>query len=538
MSGADLIHEINERLAVHPEWKRHQFTPRHLMADREDLEGALVVRIEKDEPWVYLRTVYEDERLVEERLRQLEGRPDMALRIPMTDDRWRATLRDPSSPLAERAPEEYDHAIAGQAQVCASIFRKGLCVLAGEAGTGKTTVVKSLLDAIERTEGAGATFQLLAPTGKAAERLRERTGRRAETSTVHSFLARNGWLNDNLTFKRRGGRREDGFATYVIDESSMLSLDLVATLFRAINWNSVRRLILVGDPSQLPPIGRGRVFADVIDWLRPEGAVGELTVNVRQMENRALGRGTALLQLADAYRRRQPALGLEEADTTAAEEILARVQEGGDVDQDLRVLFWNGHDDLTRQLVDGVVADAEQDIAVSRGQVPDWEFWSKAFGDNLEPERSQVLSPYRGEPHGTESLNGILQEAVHGRPSSDLRTIDGIALNDKVIQVVGGQGPPNLGVLHGALEERGHHRQPALRSGRPLHLRRPAVRTRRNLPPTRLHRHRAGPDLVLGARRHAARRVVSASVGDQAGMVRAALPGATPHDVRGPEPQP
>jgi exodeoxyribonuclease V alpha subunit len=108
------------------------------------------------------------------------------------------------------------------------------------------------LDAIEKTEGAGSTFQLLAPTGKAAERLRERTGRRGETSTVHSFLASNVWLNDNLTFKRRGGKREDRFATYVIDESSMLSLDLLATLFRAINWNSVRRLVLVGDPSQLP----------------------------------------------------------------------------------------------------------------------------------------------------------------------------------------------------------------------------------------------------------------------------------------------
>jgi hypothetical protein len=436
VAGADLIHDVNERLAVHPEWKRCQFTPRHLIADREDLEGALVVKIERDEPWVYLRTSYEDERLVEEQLRQLEGRAEIALKIPMTDERWRATLRDPSSPLAERAPEEYDEAIVGQAQVCASIFRKGLCVLAGEAGTGKTTVVRSLLDAIERTEGAGATFQLLAPTGKAAERLRERTGRRAETSTVHSFLARNGWLNDNLTFKRRGGRREDGFATYVIDESSMLSLDLVATLFRAINWNSVRRLILVGDPSQLPPIGRGRVFADTIDWLRPEGAVGELTVNVRQMENRALGRGTALLQLADAYRRRQPAQGPEEADTTAAEEILARVQEGGEVDQDLRVLFWNGHDDLTRQLIARVVADAEQDTSTSRGSVPDWEFWRVAFGDNLEPERSQVLSPYRGEPHGTEALNAVLQEAIHGRPSSELRKVEGIALNDKVIQVV------------------------------------------------------------------------------------------------------
>lgn len=435
VAGDQLIHDINERLSVYPNWKRHQFTPQHLDADREELEGALVILEKQGKPWAYLKDVHDDERLLEEQFRKLEGRPEIGLKIPMTEDRWRQSLRDPSSELATRAADEYDTAIAGQAQVCAEIFRKPLCVLAGEAGTGKTTVVKSLLDAIQRTEGAGATFQLLAPTGKAAERLRERTGRRSETSTVHSFLASNGWLNDNLTFKRRGGKREDRFATYVIDEGSMLSLDLLATLFRAINWNSVKRLILVGDPSQLPPIGRGRVFADVIDWLRDLDGVGELAVNVRQLENRALGRGTGILDLADAYRRRRPNLPFEEADPGPAEEILARVQEGGDVDQDLRVLFWNGQEDLTEQLVENIVADIETDTGAARDGTANWKFWKTAFGAYERPELSQVLSPYRGEVHGTEALNVVLQEAVQGRAQGELREIDGIALNDKVIQV-------------------------------------------------------------------------------------------------------
>jgi hypothetical protein len=434
-AGEQLIRDINERLSVYPEWKRHQFTPRYLEADREELEGALVILDEQSRLWVYLKSCYDDERVVENQLRRLETRADIALRIPMTDDRWRDSLRDAASPLARRASTEYDAAIAGQAEVCAKIFRKPLCVLSGQAGTGKTTVVKSLLDAIERTEGVNATFQLLAPTGKAAERLRERTGRRSETATVHSFLARNGWLNDNFTLKRRGGKREDSFATYVIDECSMLSVDVVATLFRAINWNSVRRLILVGDPSQLPPIGRGRVFADVIDWLRPLDAVGELTVNVRQMENRVIGRGTALLELADAYLRRSPAQSVEEADTTSAEEILDRVQQGGDIDQDLRVLFWNGQEDLTRKLVDQIVADAETDLGERLEGMKNWEFWKQVFDQYRNPERFQVLSPYRGDVHGTEALNAALQEAIHGQPLAELRQVDGIALYDKVIQV-------------------------------------------------------------------------------------------------------
>ncbi|HEX8081577.1 MAG TPA: AAA family ATPase [Jatrophihabitans sp.] len=435
IAGANLIHEVNERLSGYPDWKRHQFTPQHLEADRDELEGALIIRAEQGEPWVYLKDAYQDERLLEEQLRRLEERPSIVLKVPMTEERWRGSLRDPNSPLAARVADDYNAAIVGQAEVCLGIFPKALCVLAGEAGTGKTTVVKSLLDAIERTEGAGASVQLLAPTGKAAERLRERTGRREQTSTVHSFLAKKGWLNANFTFKRRGGAREDAFTTYVIDECSMLSLDLLATLFRAINWNSVRRLVLVGDPSQLPPIGRGRVFADIIDWLQPLGAVGELSVNMRQMENRALDQGTGILDLADAYRRRSPAMSVEAADTAPAEDILARVQEGGEVDKDLRVLYWSGQEDLTGKLVNQVVSDIETDTGVVKDGMAEWRFWKTAFGDYLRPERMQVLSPYRGEVHGTEALNAAFQQFVHGRSAADLREIDGIALNDKVIQI-------------------------------------------------------------------------------------------------------
>ena len=104
---------------------------------------------------------------------------------------------------------------------------------------------------------------------------------------MHSFLAQHGWLNKNFTLKRRGGKREDGFTTFIIDESSMLDLPLLATFFRAVNWNAVQRLILVGDPNQLPPIGTGKVFADLIDWLRLEMPehVSELTNNIRQLQN-------------------------------------------------------------------------------------------------------------------------------------------------------------------------------------------------------------------------------------------------------------
>ena len=88
--------------------------------------------------------------------------------------------------------------------------------------------------------------------------------------------------------------------TYVAPESSMIDQSLMATLFRAINWQTVQRIILVGDPNQLPPIGYAKVFADLIQWL-PEENKGELKENLRQRENKLEGRGTGILELTSVF---------------------------------------------------------------------------------------------------------------------------------------------------------------------------------------------------------------------------------------------
>jgi ATP-dependent exoDNAse (exonuclease V) alpha subunit len=146
---------------------------------------------------------------------------------------------------------------------------------------------------VRRAEGEGAAVLELAPTGKAADRAREvfTSLQRVETVTVHSFLAANAWLNDNLTFKRRGGKKA-AVGMLLLDEASMLDLELAAALFRAIDWQHIRRLILVGAPGQLPPIGRGRVFADVIKWMSAAhpADLGRLQRNLRQLLNKVLGR--------------------------------------------------------------------------------------------------------------------------------------------------------------------------------------------------------------------------------------------------------
>ena len=250
---------------------------------------------------IYLRKVFDDERLVETVIRSLAERPDIPSPSALTPEHWKRFLFEPGSVLAERNPEEYREVIASQARVCQHVFARPVSIVSGTAGTGKTTVIRALIEAIGMAHGSGTSFQLLAPTGKAADCIRERVGK--DAMTIHAFLARRSWLNKNLTFRRSGGSREESKTTYIVDESSMLDLELVAALFRAINFQAVQRLIFVGDPNQLPPIGRGRFFSEFIDWMRREcnDGIGTLELNVRHMENRLTGRGTGILDLASLY---------------------------------------------------------------------------------------------------------------------------------------------------------------------------------------------------------------------------------------------
>lgn len=444
-----VIHDVNHKLSFIPEWKRHQFSEKYLEVDEKDLSAALTFRMNSGKKYIYLKDVFKAERDIEERIRSLGNRPDITFKSPVTEKHWHDYLYNAKSLLAQQNPQQYEEAIQGQVKVCQRIFSRPICVLSGAAGTGKTTVIRSLIQAVEKAHGTGTAFQLLAPTGKAADRMREATQKPA--ATIHSFLAQRGWLNNNLTFKKSGGKEEDGISTYIIDEASMLDLELMTTLFRAINWATVQRLFLVGDPNQLPPIGRGKVFAEVIDWLqeqKPE-CLGNLEINMRQMENRINGRGTGILDLASLYIRtplvsdeelkeenETPDLKTEEFGTRS-EQILRQVQEGGDIDQDLRVIFWQGFEDLDEKLTATIISDMEEDTGITYNKERSFELWGTAFqkgGKERLPEYQQIISPYRGERFGTDYLNSLIQEEANGHMLGKIGHMGNVTLFDKVIQ--------------------------------------------------------------------------------------------------------
>lgn len=433
-----VIHDVNKRLAALSDWRRHEFNDRYVDVDEDELSGALTFRRDADRRYVYLRKVFEDERLLETTIRELCNGKDITFRSPVTDAHWRNFLRDPNSVVARLDPVEYERIIAEQSEACQRAFRRPFSVVSGAAGTGKTTVIGALMKAIEKAHGA-TSFKLLAPTGKAADRIRERVGK--DSSTIHSFLASKGWLNENFTLKRVGGSREEDVATVIIDEASMLDVELAAVLFRAFNWRTVQRVILVGDSSQLPPIGRGRVFAEIVDWLSAEqpDSIIWLKTNIRQLENRLNKTGTGILEVAHLFTRTAAAVpALSYGAKAEAESVLQRLQEGGDVDRDLRVIFWKSPSDLATKLKYAIVTDIATDCGIRPDGMKSWEYWKKAFtGGGVErmPHRLQILSPLRGNEVGTERLNAVVQELVHGSTPQHGRHLDGIALGDKVIQI-------------------------------------------------------------------------------------------------------
>lgn len=127
-------------------------------------------------------------------------------------------------------------------------------VITGGPGTGKTTVCKTVLDRWHAAGLSSADVALCSPTGKAARRLSESTGRDAKT--IHRLLA---WSNGAFTY---GADLPLPHSAIIIDEASMVDVQLAACLLDAVRDGT--RVVFVGDVDQLPSVGPGTVLADLI----------------------------------------------------------------------------------------------------------------------------------------------------------------------------------------------------------------------------------------------------------------------------------
>ena len=142
----------------------------------------------------------------------------------------------------------------GQVQAVRAIADAGLVVLTGGPGTGKSTVIRQV---IEMALAHECDLMLAAPTGRAAKRLAEATGQAAKT--IHRLLEIQG---SSGAFTYHANNPLPGPALVVIDEASMLDISLADALFSALTTE--HRLMLVGDVDQLPSVGPGNVLRDVL----------------------------------------------------------------------------------------------------------------------------------------------------------------------------------------------------------------------------------------------------------------------------------
>ena len=144
-----------------------------------------------------------------------------------------------------------------QKEAIIKAVNRGILILTGGPGTGKTTTLNGIITMFEKDR---LDIALCAPTGRAAQRMTETTGRKA--TTIHRLLEVEWGTSDKPAFKRNLRNPLDCQAV-IVDEMSMVDIFLFESLIEALPFGC--RLIMVGDSDQLPPVGAGNVLKDLID---------------------------------------------------------------------------------------------------------------------------------------------------------------------------------------------------------------------------------------------------------------------------------
>ena len=226
---------------------------------------------------------------------------------------------------------------------------EAISVITGGPGAGKTTMVIGLVSALEALE---QSVKICAPTGRAAKRIQENPFlEKFEPSTIHMFLA-----------KMNSDHKSD-FDVMIVDEASMIDIDLLSQLLENIPDGA--SLVFIGDPDQLPPVGPGQVFKDIIS----SGfvAVSRLTGNFRQAE------------FSDIIK---AARGVIKGNILGYSETIQKSD---------FVFIETQPDQVARQVIASYFEDLPSKLA------------------DYDQSEFQILSPMRKHTAGIESLNKIIQ---------------------------------------------------------------------------------------------------------------------------------
>jgi len=355
-----LEHQFQTALEMEPDLARAALADLTASGDvvAEEVDGA---------PTVYLKRLHEAESTVADRIRMLvAGRPMGAAVVERA-------MEAASKPGGVALSSE-------QMRALKTALQAKVTVITGGPGTGKTTLLRSLLVALD---SAGLKPTLAAPTGRAARRLAEASGR--EAKTIHRLLEYSPETDEFLRSERFPLRTN----FLIVDEASMMDVELAASLVRALTPGA--SLLLVGDRDQLPSVGPGSVLKDVI------------------------GSGLVpVVELQEVYRQARESLIVSNAHRLNRGEMPITQN---DAEGDFFFFERAAPEDVL-----GTIKQLVQNRLVGRFGIAD-------------PREIQVLTPMNRGPLGTQALNRELQDLLNPR-GRELRAGDRrFREGDRVIQL-------------------------------------------------------------------------------------------------------
>ncbi|USK48043.1 AAA family ATPase [Bacillus sp. CMF12] len=351
---------------------------------------------------------------------------------------WRKIIDDQFGSL-EKNNEEKDQLARDEKAIALKILESSkISVLLGRAGTGKTTAL-GILASLNEIKAGGVLA--LTPTGKARVQLEnsfKKNSVEAEFMTVAQFLIRSkGFSRNTMAYKIPSKPSTSIAKTVIIDEGSMLTEAMFAGILKLVDSHA-ERIIFIGDPNQLPPIGAGRPFVDLINYLEiahPD-KVATLKTEMRQ------GSGGDDLSFAQMF-----------SNSDAVDkDVIYRIQ-NNQTDHRLKYIQYTDLDELENVLFEELVEIADMT------NIDDIDGFNKSLGATVGKytnyqtsthiEDWQILSPTKFIGVGSYYLNNQLHqkfrqdivEKWNAYPWSNYSPLSdqNIVYGDKVISNVNGE---------------------------------------------------------------------------------------------------
>ncbi len=331
------------------------------------------------EAWIYLATYYKAEKNIAEKLIDLRDYNNINA-VENLDRKLKKIEKEQKIELSDK-----------QKEAVKLVNDNNVCVITGGPGTGKTTIIKSIIDIYNSEE---LKITLCAPTGRAAKRMTEATGE--EAKTLHRVLeigkfASEDEINPDLLVTPIDAN------VVIVDEASMIDLFLMNYLMKAL-YNGTK-LVLVGDENQLPSVGPGNVLKDIIS----SGQVPVVTLNkiFRQAAKSKIILNSHKVNEGESF------IGIKQENE---EELL----------QDFFFIQENNKDNIIKQIVSLCTGRLEK------------------YGNYDFIKNIQVITPTKKGNLGTKELNQVIQSNVNPFETTKKEKKFGDAIfrqGDRIMQV-------------------------------------------------------------------------------------------------------